>query len=81
MKNESMEDDLAGSKRKLKNKGEGKSSKQPRIDEIYEVENEFLDVINKDEKNEKLWNEVKDLKIRKDKWYKEVENVSELYDS
>ena len=76
MKNESMEDDLAGSKRKLKNKGEGKSSKQPRIDEIYEVENEFLDVINKDEKNEKLWNEVKDLKIRKDKWYKEVENVS-----
>ena len=76
-----MEDDLAGSKRKLKNKGEGKSSKQPRIDEIYEVENEFLDVINKDEKNEKLWNEVKDLKIRKDKWYKEVENVSELNDS
>ena len=47
-------------------------SKKAKIDEQYELENELLELIKKDFKNEKQWNELIEFKARKDHWFEKV---------
>ena len=44
-------------------------------DPIYEPSDDILDLIRKDAKNDKKWAEILDKKVRKDKWFENVEEV------
>ena len=59
-------------KRKNDENGNEKSNKA-KIDEQYELENELLELIEKDVKNEQKWNELIEFKARKDQWFEKVQ--------
>ena len=44
-------------------------------DPIYEPSDDILDLIRKDAKNDKKWAEILEKKVRKDKWFENVEEV------
>ena len=54
--------------------GENNSNSQnePDVDEAYEIEKKLLKLIKADTKNEKMWNDLKEAKLRKDLWYEKV---------
>lgn len=49
------------------------TSNEPVEDEAYEIEKNLLKLIKADSKNEKIWDDLKGLKLRKDLWFEKVQ--------